>query len=315
MKHFEVATLKLTALYMGLLMTLSLILSIWLFSAASREFTTVWSTEPSNGVITVNDDSRVLASSQRLLRDLIYFNLVVFGSGTLLSYALARRTLRPIQQNYRLQEEFASNASHQLRTPLTILKGELQLISQNKKATLSEYQTVVATSREEVDRLIILSERLLKLSSGPILSTGKSHVVQSVQKTIARMQPLMDQKKIVVKLDIDNVKVRINETDLAEILTIILDNTIKYSPIGGIIELQGKIQSQQVAISIKDQGPGIAPQDLPHIFERFYRAKQAPGDGYGLGLALAQKLAVEAGGSITAESRPGCTNFILYVPA
>lgn len=314
MKRFETATTKLTVLYVSLLMTLSFVFSVWLFSTASRELTIAWSTESSGGVVTVNDDDRIVASSQRLLRDLIYFNLVVFGAGTLLSYVLARLTLQPIQQNYQLQEEFASNASHQLRTPLTILKGELQLISQDKNATRSEYQAVIATSREEVDRLITLSERLLRLSSGPTVSTDKSYVTQTIQKTIAHLRPLIDQKKIATKLDIEKVSVPINATDLAEILSIILDNAIKYSPIGGVIELRARVQNQQAIISTRDQGPGIAPQDIPHIFERFYRSKQASDNGYGLGLALAQKLATEAGGSITAESKPGCTNFTIYLP-
>lgn len=313
MRHFEIATIKLTTLYVALLMGLSLIFSVWLYNAAYRELHAVWSEGPSAGVSIIEDDP-AQASGQRLLSDLVYFNLVVFGAGTLLSYLLARRTLRPIQQNYLLQEEFVSNASHQLRTPLTILKGELQLVLQDKKTTTAKYQAAVASSLEEVDRLIALSTRLLGLSARSAPPAEKSDLKATTQKVLAHLQPLLDKKGLTVKRRLIAAKVPMAEVDLMEVLSIILDNAIKYGPSGSVIELDAKWQGQRMALSVTDKGEGIAPKDMPHIFERFYRSTQASGEGYGLGLALAHKLVTEAGGSIITESRPGRTCFTIYFP-
>ena len=313
MRHFKIATIKLTLMYVALLMGLSLIFSVWLYNAAARELHIVGSAEPSSGIVTV-EDTLIQAGSQRLLNDLIYFNLVVFGGGTLLSYLLARRTLRPIQQNYQLQEEFAANASHQLRTPLTILRGELQLLLRDNEKVPAKYQTAVQSSLEEVDRLISLSTRLLRMSAGSASPVEKSRVKSTLDKTIKRLQPLIDEKDLIIKRRALDVTVPMAEADFVEVLSIILDNAIKYSPTGGTIWLNAKTEERQVRISIVDSGPGITPDDLPRIFERFYRAKHAPGDGYGLGLALARQLTDEAGGSIGVDSRPGHTSFIISFP-
>lgn len=314
MKHFKVATIKLTLVYVALLMGLSLIFSVWLYNAASRELHIVSSTDVTIGVETF-EDGLVQASSQRLFSDLLFFNLIVFGGGTLLSYLLARRTLRPIQQNYQLQEEFASNASHQLRTPLTILRGELQLLLRDKERTPAKYEAAAKSSLEEVDRLIDLSTRLLRLSAGAISTEEETGVRGAIQKTLARLRPLIDKKGLTVKKHVSDIVMPMAEADLTEVLGIILDNAIKYSPSKGVIELGAKVQDRQMVLFVIDRGPGIAPHDLPHIFERFYRSEQALGEGYGLGLALAQKLVTEAGGIITVESKPGRTRLTISFPA
>jgi len=313
MSHFKAATIKLTLLYVALLMGLSLIFSVWLYNAANRELTIAWSAEITTGVETF-EDNLLQAGSQRLFGDLAYFNLVVFGAGTLLSYLLARRTLQPIERNYQLQEEFASNASHQLRTPLTILRGELQLLLRGKEKSPAHYQAAIASSLEEVDRLIALSTRLLRLSAGPVPVVEKSNVKDIAQKTLAHLRPFTDKKGLIIKQHLRDAVVPMAEADLMEVLSIILDNAIKYSLPKSDIELNVKVQSHQVMISITNQGPAITSSDLPHIFERFYRSAQAHGEGYGLGLALAQKLVTEAGGTIAVESKPSHTCFTVHFP-
>ena len=319
MKHFEQAALRLTAIYILLLMGLSVICSLWLYNVASREVRIAWSSENSTTISTI-DDSQVQsallsASNERLLRDLVYFNLAVFGGGTLLSYALARRTLRPIQKNYQLQEEFASNASHELRTPLTIFKAELQLIKQDKTATPARYRAAIDSSLEEVDRLISLSARLLQLSAPASPKKSTSKIGVAITTTLERLKPLITKKGLQIELPSIDASIAIDEADLIEILSIILDNAVKFSPADSSVIIDVEPQAHHVVLSISDHGPGIRVEDIPHIFERFYRSRHmAHTEGHGLGLALAKKLITEAGGRIAVHSEAGLTRFMLQFP-
>lgn len=319
MQHFKTALVRLTALYVGILMALALGCSVWLYAVASREVQTVLiDTKRSN--VTGQVDASSQASRERLLQDLIFFNLFIFGAGTLASYALARRTLRPVQESYQAQEQFAADASHELRTPLTALKTELQLARRDaKKLTPDEYAATLDSSLEEVERLSLLTARLLRLTSSSQNNTAESASLQDcLAEAIRPLQSALDSKKIAVKYPESDDKIAMHPADQAELLRIILDNAIKYSPPKSNITITAEQSRENMVITIQDEGPGIAQQDLPHIFDRFYRGSShdKAQTGYGLGLAVAKKLAASVGGSIKAQSQPGHgTTIILTIPS
>ena len=326
-KHsFREATFKLTLVYVAMFMALSLGCSIWLYNVAAREVQTILSGSDKTSEVSIVEDSSISTaqdprvsvhlSNERIIRDLIFFNLSVFGFGTLLSYILAYRTLLPIQKNYQLQEEFASNASHELRTPLTALKAELQLVNRDTHVSKEPYHAAITSSLQEVDRLINLTSRLLQLTTPQTFrSVDHASALLATRKASQVLQVKIDAKKLSVIHPSHDYSVAIHLHDLVEIVTIILDNAIKFSPKYGTITISAVQKQHAVDILITDKGPGIASTDLPHIFERFYQSSKRPAQrGYGLGLAIAQKLTIEAGGKISVMSQPGKTSFKITLP-
>lgn len=307
--EFQKALFRLTCLYVLILMTLALICSAWLLGVAGREIRTTldeaYGAVIVTGVSELGDESR-----ERLQQSIIFFNIFVFGAGTLASYMLAKRTLRTIEQNNRAQQEFVTDASHELRTPLTALKAELQLAQrQAKTITPSEYNAVLGSALEEVSRLSTLSERLLQLASARSQSTkavSSSAAALSVACKQLRAPTAAKQLKIVVPEE--DATLQITHTDLTEVLVILLDNAVKYSPKGGTITVRQQVHDGEAVITVQDQGPGISSRDLPHVFERFYRGKASQTSahgGHGIGLAVARKLVLAAGGNIHADNQPG----------
>lgn len=307
--EFQNALLKLTCLYVLILMTLAFICSAWLLNVAGREIRTTLDQAAHDVVIVTGAEEIGEASEERLLRSIIFFNIFVFGAGTLASYSLAKRTLRTIEQNNRAQQEFVADASHELRTPLTALKTELQLAQrQAKTLTTSEYSAVIGSALEEVVRLSALSERLLQLASvrsEPIKTTSSLKAALSAARKQLRGPVVV--KKLKITIPPKDIGLQITHNDLVEILVILLDNAIKYSPKGGVISIAYRVEGEEAIITVQDEGPGISPSDLPYIFDRFYRGKPSKNtrkSGHGIGLSVAQKLILAARGSISANNQP-----------
>lgn len=307
--EFQKALLRLTCLYVLILMILAFICSAWLLGVAGREvLTTLDQATPDVQIITgveeIGEESR-----QRLLQSIIFFNIFVFGVGTLASYSLAKRTLRTIEQNNRARQEFVTDASHELRTPLTALKTELQLAQrQAKTLTGPEYKAVIDSALEEVVQLSSLSERLLQLAS---TRSEPTKAISSLKAALSAARKQLRQsiasKHLKVALLSPDVNLQITHDDLVEVLVIILDNAIKYSPKNSEIAVHYGVHGEFVSITVQDQGPGINPDDLPYIFNRFYKGKtkkNIPDNGHGIGLSVARKLVLAAGGSIHADDQP-----------
>lgn len=315
MPDLQKAILRLTCLYTLILITLALVCSVWLYNTTNNQASFLSDTLSSspNAAVSV---SALQYSREHTLRALVFFNLFIFGGGIIASYALAKHALKPVQANYMLQANFTADASHELRTPLTALKSELQLVQTNKRATLQDYQIATASSLQEVDRLTMLTERLLQLAEP---ATPKRPESASLQQSLTEAQkllsPLLKASGIRVTSDTADTQLAMHQADITEVLTILLQNAVKYSPKRSTITVAHSVAHGKCEIRITDQGPGIDPKDLPYVFERFYRGANNTKEGYGLGLAVAKKLIVSAGGSITIEnSDPSGTTCTLKIP-
>jgi signal transduction histidine kinase len=221
--------------------------------------------------------------------------LVIAGAG---GYFLAGQTLDPIAKMVDEQKDFVSNASHELRTPLTSLTTEIEVAIRDKTLTLTNAKKLLASNLDDVKRMSKLSNYLLKLHKYEVVAGVKfsdvdlKNVVENAIKGFSSKFELSLQKSIV----------KGNEDALTELTIILLDNAIKYGK-GKKITVKTRIGG---ILKVTDRGVGIAEDDLPHIFDRFYRSDKSRGtDGYGLGLSIAKSIVNLHKGKIEVESKAG----------
>ncbi len=317
MRLFDAAYLRLTGWYVLIIMTISLIFSVWVYNQARHELQFGLTRVVHIGPIdSLPDDQfgqfiqdRLEDSRNRLIVRLVSLNLVVFATGAAASYWLARRTLRPIEEAVEAQHRFTADASHELRTPLAAMKAEIEVGLRDKKMTKDEAITLLQSNLEEVDRLGGLADGLLALTqtdTNPVLVPVSLEEVAG--KVAKRLQPLADAKKIEIKRQLEPVIVQGEEAALDKIIGILLDNAIKYSPEKTTITIKTYQKDGHGYLEVHDQGIGIKASELLHIFDRFYRADSSRSKthvpGHGLGLSIAQKLAENLGASLTATSTP-----------
>lgn len=341
---FKRARIKLTLWYLLIIMTVSLSLSAFIYHLQVKEFARLESrwrlgTErrleerfgpeffspqgPGNFSPRLAPDPQVLAEAKkRLVVSLVFLNGVIFFVAGGLGYFLSRKTLKPIEEMVEEQNRFISDASHELRTPLTSLKSALEVYLRNPRPTLKKAKKLAEESLEEVNKLQILTESLLELSSHQ--ENGDKNfmpvsITEIVKKAVRRIRPKAEAKKIKIRTKLQEFKVLGDEESLISLLVILLDNAVKYSFEGSEISLKAIKNDGKGLIFVQDYGEGIRPEDKPHIFDRFYRADSARSktgaDGYGLGLAIAKETAEKHHGKISVESKLGeGSTFIIQLP-
>ncbi len=319
---FESAITRLTMWYVAIIMAISLLFSAWVYNAAVNELRgglqhgAVRITIGKVDLTSIIDDE-LLASRQRLVVNLVLFNTAVLVVGAGASYLLARRTLRPIEESVEAQNRFTADASHELRTPLAAMKAEIEVALRDKNLKTQEARELLASNLEEIDRLSGLAEGLLTLARSD--ASPEMEVVdlsEVTAKVVKRLQPLAHVKDVHIALKTAPVKVRADYAHTDKIIGIIVDNAIKYSGRGQRVTVAVSRHDGYGLVAIDDKGRGIKEADLPHIFDRFYRADSArSSNGYGLGLAIAKKLAGDMRGFITATSEVGKgSSFELRLP-
>jgi two-component system, OmpR family, sensor histidine kinase CiaH len=236
--------------------------------------------------------------------------LIVAGS---LSYLLARRTLRPIEKNLEAQRQFTADASHELRTPLTAIRTEIEVALRGQELNQEESKRIMQSTLEEVSRLEHLSHGLLRLAqsetSGHDLLMSPVLNAELIDLARRKVQPLAEKKNIEISYGTVDGAVQVDKESIIELLVILLDNAIKYSPEKSKIAISANTTNKSALIQVKDQGVGIKASELVHIFDRFYRADTSRSknrvDGYGLGLPIAKQIVERHHGKIAVASTLG----------
>ena len=319
MKQQRVRRLALS--YLAVIMTLSLAFSVIIYAITSAQLNRPLppgehAQQPPE--IIERQFSHRLEQRNSETRGSVIISLVVLNGvmllvGYWLSLLLARRTLEPIERSIEQQAQFVSDASHELRTPLAalLLVNEIAL----RKSTLTEKKArqVLGQNVAEIKKLTELSNSLLDLakSEGVVTDPELVNPATLIEEMVTRFTPAAQAKR--VKLVYDNQSptgdVPLQANAVRQILAIFMDNAIKYAPPkNGEVTLRVHIKKNTLEFTVRDNGPGIAPGDQKHIFERFYRADAARTrtgvSGHGLGLAIAKSLADRCGYTIRIKSQP-----------
>jgi signal transduction histidine kinase len=218
----------------------------------------------------------------------------------------------------RARREFIANASHELRTPLFSLAGHLELLVEEDLDDATRRDFLVGM-REQVDRLTKLAAELLDLSR---LDAGRLRVERAsldlgrlADLLLEEFQPVARGSEHELELVPDGeVEVLADEQRVLQIGRALIENALRHTPPGTTVRIEVGRENGRAVFAVVDDGPGISPDQAPHVFERFYRADGALASGSGLGLAIARELAEVMGGRIELDSRPGRTVFTLLLP-
>jgi signal transduction histidine kinase len=252
--------------------------------------------------------------------------LVPIGLGALLLAAvgglfMAGRAMRPAQDAFDRQRAFIADASHELKTPLTLIRADAEVLARNP--ALADDRELAEDLVSETDRMdTVLSDLLLlaRLDAGKIAIDRKPFDLSVIiTEAVSRFSKRAQAEGISLEAQTSGrLEAQGDPARTEQILAALLDNALRFTPPGGRITVTGSPANRRVEAAVRDSGPGIAAEHMPHIFDRFYRAEAArtrEGGGTGLGLAIARDLAHAQGGDLTAENASdGGAEFRLSVP-
>ncbi len=271
-----------------------------------------------------------LAAEARLLNTLMWVliasGFVALLAALLAGYLYAGRALVPIRQSIdrrqaalQRQREFAANASHELRTPLTVIGASVEDLKRNRRSRVEDVGEAVGDIEAEVRHMTALVEDML------LLARTDSGVVQVdmvpvdlgdiAAEATSMLTTLGQERGVNVILDPLPAPLTGDPLRLRQLVTILVDNAIRHSTAGSTVEARIRPDGAAAVLQVDDQGAGIKPEDLPRLFDRFWRADDAPAGGTGLGLAIAKWIVEQHAGTIEAINRPeGGASFRVWLP-
>lgn len=321
---FDRAVLKLTGWYVLMILLVSVSTSVVFYQFASAELgrmarpTRMEGRFLNNAQWRLEREERATIGRRSIGLSLVLLNVTVAIVGGGLSYLLARQTLKPIAQAHEAQGRFVSDAAHELRSPLTVMKTEAEVALRDKTATKDDLRLALESSVEEIDRLNQLTERLLTLTADQELPKSEERLHTIAKDAVVRVKGRAKSAKIKLVDETIDLVVVTNSQVATDILVTLLDNAIKYSPSGSTVTLSTVENGRRVGIRVSDEGVGVAAADRHKIFDRFYRADTSRSrrnvSGFGLGLSIAKHLADGLGARIeVGDNKPKGSVFTVWL--
>jgi len=229
--------------------------------------------------------------------------LLAVGAGAVYS----GRALVPISRSLRRQREFAADASHEIRTPLAVIRGSVEDLRRHPGepapavgTALDDIEAEVAHLTELVDDLLLLA----RTDSGAVsLEQVPVDLSEVAVDALSSLGQLAASRDVRVVLDPSPAPALGDPARLRQLVTILVDNAVRHSPAGGTVMVRVRLQGAEATLDVEDEGAGVRPQDMPHVFDRFWRAQDAPHGGTGLGLSIAAWIVEQHGGTISVGNR------------
>lgn len=259
------------------------------------------------------------------LMRLVSTTLVILPTVWLASFIISKIALAPIKESWQKQLDFTADASHELRTPITVIQTNLELVMDNGNETVESQMCWLKNIEAENKRMGRLVEDLLTLSRADTnqqtICKNKFVLDRSAHLVVDAITPLIQEKDIQLETELsDNIGFYGDEERIKQLMVILLENAACYTRPGGKITLSVKaLPDNKIVLTVKDTGIGMSEDSLGKIFNRFYReenTRQYHGDGSGLGLSIAKWIVEEHGGKIQVQSTLGKgTEFTILLPA
>lgn len=269
-----------------------------------------------------------ISSTTAIMTTLVYTGAAV-GAAVLVSLYFAsrffaNRSIRPVQEAFEKQKQFIADASHELKTPLTIIGTNADVLLANKEDTIANQAKWLHYIASETERMTRLTNDLLYLTEMEGMREGMVYapfnLSEAVESVMLTMEAVLFEHDLTLNYDIEpGITVSGSAEQLKQVTMILLDNAVKYAGADGCVMLSLKRQQGEVWLAVSNTGEGIPAEHLPRIFDRFYRADASRArkqGGYGLGLAIAKSIIDAHKGRIWAKSIPGdTTTFQVALPA
>lgn len=331
--RFNTPRHRLALTYLAIIMVLSLSFSVVFYHETSRAAGSgfrrqvvqlrdnLYFARP--GVVERIREDGIDRFNENIIIRLVLMNMLMLVAGGYLSYYLAKKSLEPLEEAMTRQGRFTSDAAHELRTPLTVMKTEVEVLLRSKKLTVAEARSVLTSNLEEIGKLETLTEALLRLSKSEQAGNKvrkKVHITDVLSAAAERVAATAEEKGITFDVPPKSSESILGDRDqLVELFVVLFDNAVKYGTKKTTVTVQAMHAPDRIVVSVEDKGIGIDKKDLPHIFERFYRADTSrtknTASGYGLGLSVAEAIVKNHGGTIEAASTPGRgTTFTVTLP-
>lgn len=233
--------------------------------------------------------------------------------------------LEGLHRAFTQQREFLANAAHELKTPVAILKSTLQTLAHRPRSE-KEYRAGLEEALDDMARLEKLIHSMLRLARAEQWASGNLRrdlapvdIGMTCQAAIERVQGIAQQRRVSIDFTANGaMRLQADPDDLELVWSNLLENAIRFSPEGETVQMNVQANNGRGYVEVADKGPGIAPSELPHIFDRFYRADTSRArntGGYGLGLSISKALIEAYGGTIEPRSSPGeGTRMVVSLP-
>lgn len=250
----------------------------------------------------LGDRTAEVRTLSTLLVVLVLGGLAVLAGSIVVGSIYAGRALVPIRESLRRQREFAADASHELRTPLAIARAAIAELrrSPNDPAAISRSLEDLDAGTDQLRRLVDDLLLLARSDAEAIeLEAVDSDLAQVTAETVEGLEPVARDRGVRLELDIEPAPIHGDPARLGQLVSILVDNAIRHSPPEGVVA----VNVRKGRLVVEDSGGGIAEEHLPRVFERFWRAPDAPVGGTGLGLAIAAWIVERHGGTISAANR------------
>jgi signal transduction histidine kinase len=305
-------------------------------------------TATSGGAAGSPDDAGAIAidpeDSQKALTALL-FRLVCIAASVLVAVILisvffANRAVRPVREAWERQRRFIAYASHELKTPLMTISANHDVLLAHKDETIGSQREWIDYAQAGTERMGKLISKMLDLADAESGPGARRTVDTDGAETYTVVSALLEEEFALLNAQAKKKSIRVvwegknrdkaeipssKENDARRVIAVLAENAVKYAEEGGVVSVsvgvrtRNRLRGAEAVIDITNTGPGIESEDLPYIFENFYRADRARTNGkdsYGLGLSIAKALADRSGFTLTAKSEPGFfTTFRLVMPA
>lgn len=266
------------------------------------------------------DISGEIDTMESLGRSCVLIGLLSFSVFLLISVLLARWAVKPVEQAWNQQRQFVADASHELKTPLTVIMTNAELLSGGTYEQDQRQQFVdsILTMSRQMRGLVESLLELARVDNGTAkMAFSQLDFTELVEEGLLPFEPVFFEQELQLRSYLEpGVTLRGSGSHLKQVLDILLDNAAKYAAPGGLVEVSLRKAGNHCLLAVSNPGPEISREDLKHIFRRFYRADKARtmNRSYGLGLAIAQGIVAEHGGKIWAESENGINTFFVQLP-